>query len=570
MISVVAGRIYFALSSATTSATAQNKIMNTNRLSEFLFPLNTSFFFEGIWEKKYFLFEDAGVDVAFSVSEFEDLLNFGNLTYPQVRCYDSDSIISPQNYTLSAVNSINNSIDVELVSNLLFENKTVRIADLPRIHPGINELAKKISYLFGCQVNINSYFSRGPCKGLDGHYDAHHIFALQLYGEKVWNIGDVVVDTPTTEYGPKPLKAPSISSRVTTKAGQMLYLPPGMWHSTLTENASLHITIGIHPPRWSSVLQKLLKDTLIRHPIVRASIPMSINNDTCTYCPPKSNDLAELIQLIQLEAKNFSYSNENQEARKAYLPIQPAQFVDDELVTDFDSIETKNLINEIWGLSNFPCAIYFRGSFLKKERLHKPWDLDIYFIVNQIESTFGDISAIGRKLSEAYPGLPRIDLTIISKFSLFSDEEQILRRLLLVNDGRLVKGAPLKSHIILPKLNEVTARAVMRTMSPFFEQKMFQLKSLMDKYNLTSTEQVDSQTKTIAKAVLRTGVFVGIESKASFSREILICIKNITDEFPQLEPLTSLMLQRIEGKNFPLQDFIHSSERIKAIVYHEL
>lgn len=116
-------------------------------------------------------------------------------------------------------------------------------APLFRIVVGLYNDLHEVAY-------INAYYSPADGEpGLGPHFDAWDIVVLQIAGSKRWELWDGVASHPVEACDPKRDRCPRDRplGQLVTTAGDLLYLPRGMWHlATPTDEFSLHITIGIH------------------------------------------------------------------------------------------------------------------------------------------------------------------------------------------------------------------------------------------------------------------------------------------------------------------------------------
>ena len=114
-------------------------------------------------------------------------------------------------------------------------------------------------------------------KGLKTHYDTHDVFVLQTYGAKRWRIYDLPVRLPLTDH---PYVADvsndpgEPSAEFTMNSGDLLYLPRGYLHDAVSlEASSLHLTIGIKPVTWASVIFDAVQAVIDRDLRMRESSP---------------------------------------------------------------------------------------------------------------------------------------------------------------------------------------------------------------------------------------------------------------------------------------------------------
>lgn len=85
-------------------------------------------------------------------------------------------------------------------------------------------------------VSWSAYFAKAGCPGLlPPHEDTHDVHVFQIFGERVWQVGE---------------------TRYELKAGDVLRIPLGTRHQVLETPAdSLHITVGVHYPTTHSILR---------------------------------------------------------------------------------------------------------------------------------------------------------------------------------------------------------------------------------------------------------------------------------------------------------------------------
>jgi Cupin superfamily protein len=113
----------------------------------------------------------------------------------------------------------------------------------------------------GCPVQANAYWTPASAAGFGLHHDTHDVFVLQVAGRKRWAVHEPVLELPLKsqrwsadlgEPGPPVLE-------VTLEPGDTLYLPRGWLHRAATsDDESLHLTIGVHPPTRLDALRAAL------------------------------------------------------------------------------------------------------------------------------------------------------------------------------------------------------------------------------------------------------------------------------------------------------------------------
>ena len=104
----------------------------------------------------------------------------------------------------------------------------------------------------GWPAQANAYCTPPSAQGFAVHHDTHDVFVLQVSGHKHWRIYAPVVELPLKDQRWSSDRADGVGPPVhdiTLRAGDTLYIPRGWPHeAAAAEDASLHITVGLHPP----------------------------------------------------------------------------------------------------------------------------------------------------------------------------------------------------------------------------------------------------------------------------------------------------------------------------------
>jgi ribosomal protein L16 Arg81 hydroxylase len=104
----------------------------------------------------------------------------------------------------------------------------------------------------GWPVQANAYCTPAGSQGFAVHHDTHDVFVLQVSGHKHWRIYAPVVELPGKDQRWSADRADEVGPPVhdiVLRAGDTLYIPRGWPHEAeAADDASLHITVGLHPP----------------------------------------------------------------------------------------------------------------------------------------------------------------------------------------------------------------------------------------------------------------------------------------------------------------------------------
>lgn len=125
---------------------------------------------------------------------------------------------------------------------------------------------------FGCPVTTGLYLNGPDAPGFPVHHDAHHVFAVQLVGEKTWWLGPPTVAWPHRRYT-HPSVGPEPDQSLVVAQGHTLYLPPGVRHrAQCTGTLSVHLTLGVHAPHTVDVLEAAMADLGAHDPALREAL----------------------------------------------------------------------------------------------------------------------------------------------------------------------------------------------------------------------------------------------------------------------------------------------------------
>ena len=152
------------------------------------------------------------------------------------------------------------------------------------IDPTVRGATAMLSEQFAGTAGANVYCSFQGIRAFASHCDLHEVFAVQIEGEKVWQIYANRADAPVeTIQGPDAqgiidrAKGPVLIT-VRMQPGDLLYIPRGFFHDALADSkASLHLTFGIEPLN-GLTLFGLLEAMAKRDPRFRAYLPDGRND----------------------------------------------------------------------------------------------------------------------------------------------------------------------------------------------------------------------------------------------------------------------------------------------------
>jgi len=221
-------------------------------------------------------------------AQFNALLDQDSLWTPQsLKLVVNGRPVEPESYCVEAHTQAGVSLrpSPAKVQTWLARGASLIAGDVQELTPALRTLSAGLSRHFAGLVAANVYCSFGGVQAFETHFDLHHVFAVQVEGEKTWRLYDNRADSPTTY----PIEGPGIQGwfaqtrgplmqEIRMRPGDVLYIPRGWYHDALaTEGASLHVTFSITPLH-GKILFRLLEAAALQDPAFRAWLPSAASD----------------------------------------------------------------------------------------------------------------------------------------------------------------------------------------------------------------------------------------------------------------------------------------------------
>ncbi len=158
---------------------------------------------------------------------------------------------------------------------------SVVMNDVDSLSPGLRAVSDALEGAGLGKAQANVYISWRSHKAFPAHYDTHEVWAVQVEGEKTWNVWEGRADYPIghpvfrsqTQAHHERAKG-ALRAKVHMRPGDLLYLPRGWYHDALAEApASVHVAYGVHAPLgmdlMNILLERVLYDAEFRRPLPR-------------------------------------------------------------------------------------------------------------------------------------------------------------------------------------------------------------------------------------------------------------------------------------------------------------
>jgi ribosomal protein L16 Arg81 hydroxylase len=246
----------------------------TSALADFaqlLAPFGTDEFFARHWERQHLLLhrnDPKFYESLLTAADLEGIISHTDARYPAIRLAKGGNYFAPEAYTRNIKHGDESFLgvpDVRRISEEYRQGATIALPALHRTWPALGMLCDRMTTEFDHPVHANGYMTPGNAAGFTPHYDVHEVFVLQIAGSKRWSLYAPVIElphrnqicTPQSYSGQVPFET------VDLNAGDLLYLPRGVLHSTTTAASfSAHVTIGITVYTWVDVLKETLQQAI--------------------------------------------------------------------------------------------------------------------------------------------------------------------------------------------------------------------------------------------------------------------------------------------------------------------
>jgi bifunctional lysine-specific demethylase and histidyl-hydroxylase MINA len=158
---------------------------------------------------------------------------------------------------------------------------SVVLNDVDSLTPGLVAVSEALESAGLGKAQGNVYISWQSHKAFPAHYDTHEVWAVQVEGEKTWNIWEGRADWPianpvfrTPGQAQHEQAKGRLREKVLLRPGDLLYLPRGWYHDALAEApASVHVAFGLHAPLGMDLLnilhERAMYDAEFRKPLPR-------------------------------------------------------------------------------------------------------------------------------------------------------------------------------------------------------------------------------------------------------------------------------------------------------------
>lgn len=218
--------------------------------------------------------------------------------------------------------------DPEKLLGFLRRGASLLLNEIETLHPGVRAVMETIEAAHGGRGNANLYCSWKQRQAFDSHYDRHEVYALQILGEKRWNIYEGRAENPIEH--PAFLNVPQaeydrmkgrVIDEIVMRPGDLMYLPRGQFHDALASSeASLHVTFSCSEPIGLEWLTKLW-ELAVRDPLFRADLPPCVSAEDEAAFAQHLRGLSDRFQEIARGPEAFQLA---QQLRNGFSVKRPS------------------------------------------------------------------------------------------------------------------------------------------------------------------------------------------------------------------------------------------------------
>ncbi len=205
-----------------------------------------------------------------SVADLDTVLGTHAAGHRDIKLVRGDGDVAPREYANDA-----GRVQPLEIARHFGDGATVVFNQLHTRVPMLARLCVALGRRFSSRVQTNVYLTPPDAQGFAPHWDTHDVFVLQISGTKRWSIYDTRVKLPLRgqrfERGTPP---GDVSVELELGPGSALYLPRGLMHSARsTDQASLHITLGLTAFTWAEFLVESVTAAALEEESLRRNLP---------------------------------------------------------------------------------------------------------------------------------------------------------------------------------------------------------------------------------------------------------------------------------------------------------
>ncbi|MBE1491067.1 cupin domain-containing protein [Plantactinospora soyae] len=294
-------------------------------LSRLIHPVEPATFATDYWEKQPLVIQRADPDHyrdLFTLADVDHILSTSRPRGSDLRVLDNGKEIPISELASAGSGNLMNGLEV--LYDRYRQGATLNLLFVQDRWKPLRDLCQSLAAELSAGFQTNVYLTPGGhAQGLKPHFDTHDVFVIQVYGTKHWCLYDSPIQLPVHEHvhGASAADHGTPVREFDLRPGDMLYLPRGIVHAaTSEETASLHVTIGVLPVLWATVIKDAVEKMVMDDHRFRQALPLGFASDESLQESARGR-ASELLELLHATASPADMVAEA--ARRARLERQP-------------------------------------------------------------------------------------------------------------------------------------------------------------------------------------------------------------------------------------------------------
>jgi ribosomal protein L16 Arg81 hydroxylase len=248
-------------------------------LARLIAPVEVETFTATYWEREPLVVQGRAAsyyDELLSPADTDHVLMHSSIRSPDVRIVRAGRETPSERLRADGANLSEGGL--EAVYQEYRDGSTIVLTFVHERWPPLRRLCQSLASDTSAAAQVNVYITPPDAQGLDRHYDIHDVFVLQTAGSKRWRVygSPIRLPLPESRFDPAgDLDPGPVLHDLTVQPGDLLYIPRGYVHSAASADSfSVHLTVGVRPITWASVIGGAVEAVFEREPALRESLPL--------------------------------------------------------------------------------------------------------------------------------------------------------------------------------------------------------------------------------------------------------------------------------------------------------